>query len=633
MAKAPAGAPAFAWIVRVVVFVLLALPVLYAALASAAPALSTRAWADAFATPGLARAWGFSAFAAITATLVACVLAWHLAARWVQPSVHRSQELRVRDAQARLGPMLAIPHAAFAIGVMVLLAPAGVAARVLGQALGWAAPPDSGLLIDAPLALVVVLVLKEVPFLLWNALSMLRRPDVQLALAAADAQAALLGHSPARRWWLVHAPMHARKLAWPALAVLAYGMAVVDVPLVTGPTLPPPLAVLAWEAVVDPDPARQAAGAALAWLLAASVVAIACVLAGIARWVERIAARWAARGPVPNGCDGLAPQGFLRQAQDRRKYRLSPNGLRSSVHSELRPSVHPELRLSVHPELRLSAHPELRPSLHPELVEGPTALRVRTSRRPYVGVAWGALLFTYAAVGFALALASVAGPWPFPRLVPQVWTFDAWTRTLASSARIVDSLVLAGTAATLAVVLTTAWLAATPARWDRASIAAAMSTVLLPPLLLAIGLYELSLHARLDATHAGLLWATLLFASAYALLVLAGPWRALDRRYVDTAKLLGHGPWSRLVRVQLPLMRAPLAAAWAVAFAVGIAQFLPTQLIGAGRITTLATEAVTRASAGQRSVAAATALLLALLPCVVFVLAARIRADAATAAR
>ncbi len=497
---------------------------------------------------------------ATTSTLVAAALAWHLAARWVQPNVHRSRrhQRTARDAQSWLGPMLALPHAAFAVGVMVLLAPAGIVSRVLGQALGWTAPPDSGLLIDSPLALVVVLVLKELPFLLWNALSMLRRPDVQLALTAADRQAALLGHAPVRRWWLVHAPMHARKLAWPALAVLAYGLAVVDVPLVTGPTLPPPLAVLAWQGIADADPARQAAGAAMAWLLAANLVAIAFVLAGVVRWVERLAARWAARGPA------------------------------------------------------LHAH-------------------AHAQRRPPALVAWNVLLVAYAAVACALVLASVAGPWPFPRLAPQVWTLDAWQRALASSTRIVDSFLLAGVSATLGVLLTTAWLAATPARWDRASIAAAMSTVLLPQLLLAIGLYELTLHARLDATHVGLLWATLLFASAYALLVTAGPWRALDRRYLDTAKLLGHGPWSRFVHVQLPLMRAPLAAAWAVAFAVSIAQFLPTQLIGAGRITTLATEAVTLASAGQRSVAAATALLLAVLPCVVFVLAARGRTKARSA--
>jgi putative thiamine transport system permease protein len=563
-----AAASTAVWLVRAVVFTLLALPILYAVLASAAPALNARAWAEALATPGVFRAWATSAFVAATSTLIAAALAWHLAQRWVQPKPRRSagHERASGLAQAWLGPMLAIPHAAFAVGVMVLLAPAGVVARVLGQLLGWNSPPDSGLLVDSPLALVAVLVLKELPFLLWNALSMLRRPDVQVALTAADRQAALLGHSPARRWWLVHAPMHARKLAWPVLAVLAYGLAVVDVPLVTGPTLPPPMAVLAWEAIADADPARQAAGAALAWMLAASLVGIAIVLAGAARWVERGAAHLATRGPAAH-------------ARMEPRHAASLSNLRGG------------------------------------------------------GAAWNALLLAYAAVGTALALASVAGPWPFPGLAPQVWTLDAWQRALTGASRIVDSFLLAGAAATLGVLLTTAWLAATPARWDRPSIAAAMSTVLLPQLLLAIGLYELALRARLDATHAGLLWATLLFAAAYALLVLAGPWRALDRRLIDTARLLGHGPWSRLVRVQLPLMRAPLAAAWAVAFAVAIAQYLPTQLIGAGRITTLATEAVTLASAGQRSVAAATALLLAVLPCVAFVLAARGRVETTQAPR
>jgi putative thiamine transport system permease protein len=600
-----AKTPATAWIVRAVVSALLALPILYAALASVAPALSARAWADALATPGLFRAWATSALVATTSTLVAAALAWHAAARWAQPDVRRSQrhERASRRARAWLGPMLAIPHAAFAVGVMVLLAPAGVVARVLGQVLDWTAPPDSRLLVDSPLALVVVLVLKELPFLLWNALSTLRRPDVQLALTAADRQAALLGHAPTRRWWLVHAPMHAPKLAWPVLAVLAYGLAVVDVPLVTGPTLPPPLAVLAWEAIADADPARQDAGAAMAWLLVAGLVGLAFVLAGIARWIEWLAVRWATQGAAVHA-----------HVQRRSDPRLLGSGASTSL------GTGPSTLLRTGPSTLLRTGPS-------------TLLRTGPSTLVGTGLAWNALLLAYAAVGVALVLASVAGPWPFPRLAPQVWTLDAWQRALAGASRIVDSFLLAGVAATLGVLLTMAWLAATPARWDRASVAAAMSTVLLPQLLLSIGLYELSLRVRLDATHAGLLWATLLFASAYALLVMAGPWRALDRRYLDTARLLGHGPWSRLVRVQLPLMRAPLAAAWAVAFAVAMAQFLPTQLIGAGRITTLATEAVTLASAGQRSVAAATALLLAALPCVVFVLAARVRVDAASSTR
>jgi putative thiamine transport system permease protein len=55
---------------------------------------------------------------------------------------------------------------------------------------------------------------------------------------------------------------------WPLLAVLAYGLTVVDMALVIGPTSPPTLAVLAWQWLLDADPARNAQGAAAAWLLA-----------------------------------------------------------------------------------------------------------------------------------------------------------------------------------------------------------------------------------------------------------------------------------------------------------------------------------------------------------------------------
>ena len=58
------------------------------------------------------------------------------------------------------------------------------------------------------------------------------------------------------------------RLAWPMLAVWAYGLTVVDVALVIGPGSPPTLAVLAWGWLNDTDPATQAAGLRPPWLLA-----------------------------------------------------------------------------------------------------------------------------------------------------------------------------------------------------------------------------------------------------------------------------------------------------------------------------------------------------------------------------
>ena len=66
------------------------------------------------------------------------------------------------------------------------------------------------------------------------------------------------------------------------------------------------------------------------------------------------------------------------------------------------------------------------------------------------------------------------------------------------------------------------------------------------------------------------------------------------------------------------MLAAPLAAAFAVAFAVSVTQYLSTQFVGAGRHATLTTEALTLASGGQRGPVAAFALLQACLPALVF---------------
>ena len=77
-------------------------------------------------------------------------------------------------------------------------------------------------------------------------------------------------------------------------------------------------------------------------------------------------------------------------------------------------------------------------------------------------------------------------------------------------------------------------------------------------------------------------------------------------------------------RVRRPMLARPLAAALAVGFAVSVAQYLPTLFLGAGRLTTVSTEAVTLAAGGQRATAAAFAVLQALLPLLAFALAARV---------
>ena len=155
--------------------------------------------------------------------------------------------------QQRLTPplafMLAVPHAAFAMGLVLLIAPSGWLLRLFSPwATGLSAPPPWPTTQDPwGLGLISLLALKETPFLLWAALTHLQRPEVSQRLGREWQLATTLGYAPQTAWWRVVWPQVLSRMGAPLLAVLAYGLTVVDVALVIGPTSPPTLAVLSWQ--------------------------------------------------------------------------------------------------------------------------------------------------------------------------------------------------------------------------------------------------------------------------------------------------------------------------------------------------------------------------------------------------
>ncbi len=144
----------------------------------------------------------------------------------------------------------------------------------------------------------------------------------------------------------------------------------------------------------------------------------------------------------------------------------------------------------------------------------------------------------------------------------------------------------------------------------------------LPALPLVAGQYQLTLWAGLDGTGLAVMWSHLLWVIPYLWLVLAPAWQRIDPRLVLSARLMGWGRLRILCQLKLPLLARPLLAAFAVGFSVSIAQYLPTLYNGAGRISTLTTNAVALSSSGSQDQLAWQALLQALLPMGVFMLAA-----------
>jgi putative thiamine transport system permease protein len=228
----------------------------------------------------------------------------------------------------------------------------------------------------------------------------------------------------------------------------------------------------------------------------------------------------------------------------------------------------------------------------------------------------------YLAVMLATAVGSVSGYWPFPRLWPESLSLAGWRSVAASLPTVAGTLALALASSACALAWALAWLEAAPAAWEQRMRRLVYLPLLLPGVLWVVGLHRLGLDWGLDARWSGLWLVHTMAALPYVLIALAPAYLGFDPRYAQQAASLGRGRLSFLLRVKWPLLRAALAAALAVGFAVSIAQYLPTQFIGAGRFSTVTTEAVALASGGQRSLLAAYAWLQWLLPALAFALAA-----------
>jgi putative thiamine transport system permease protein len=146
--------------------------------------------------------------------------------------------------------------------------------------------------------------------------------------------------------------------------------------------------------------------------------------------------------------------------------------------------------------------------------------------------------------------------------------------------------------------------------------------LVLPQIAFLFGLQILFLTLGLDGSFWAVLLAHLVFVFPYSFLALSDPWQRLDPRYARIAASMGTSRANIFFKVQMPLLLRPVLVAFAVALAVSAGQYLPTVLIGAGRVVTVTTESVALASGGNRQITALYAVLQLAIPLAGFALAA-----------
>ncbi|MEL0612923.1 ABC transporter permease [Marinomonas arenicola] len=174
-----------------------------------------------------------------------------------------------------LAPILAIPHAAIAIGLLFLLSPSGWLMRLFSPWLTGFDRPPNWITVQDPygVSLIFALVMKEMPYLLFIMLASLHAIDARKSLEVCQT----LGYKRLTIWRKVLIPQLYPIIRMPIFIVIAFSLTVVDLAVVIGPNTPSTLAVTLFHWFNDPALSTRFIASAGAIAL---VVIIALVILG-----------------------------------------------------------------------------------------------------------------------------------------------------------------------------------------------------------------------------------------------------------------------------------------------------------------------------------------------------------------
>ncbi|AWB50338.1 ABC transporter permease [Gemmobacter aquarius] len=225
----------------------------------------------------------------------------------------------------------------------------------------------------------------------------------------------------------------------------------------------------------------------------------------------------------------------------------------------------------------------------------------------------------------SLALWSIAGDWRFPDALPRSFTLNAWHIALPDLLPATGLTLAIALAATLPALALTLGCLEAETRHGLSATPRAMTLLYLPLVIPQIaflpGLQTFALMVGAEGTWPAVAATHLVFVLPYVFLSLSQPYRSLDPRLTTVGRALGKTEARIFWTLRLPLLLAPVLTALAIGMAISVGQYLPTLLVGGGRVTTLTTDAVALSSGGNRRVIGSFALLQMLLPALFFGLA------------
>ncbi len=201
------------------------------------------------------------------------------------------------------------------------------------------------------------------------------------------------------------------------------------------------------------------------------------------------------------------------------------------------------------------------------------------------------------------------GGWPWPDFLPKAVSLRTFSRVIGQGAR--DAWVRSILVAVCCVLLNL--LIAFPAAdalgrrkipFKRSIEAFLLLPAIVPPLMVAMGLYRNFLYLGLTETFSGVVIMHMIPTLPYMIRALTEGYRHYGNGYEEQARMLGAGPIKRFFHVTLPYMLPALGAGASLTVLISMAQYATTFLIGGGSFQTLTLRMMPYISGGNLTMGA-----------------------------
>ena len=226
-------------------------------------AISLQHFINVLQDPDFVKSLILTLYIATTSTLIAAAISVVLALSLIRWATHS------RVVNFILQIPLTVPHLVIAISMILLLAPSGLFSRLLSSLSIISSPSAFPLLVNDGwgIGILTVYIWKEVPFITFMLLSVLKNMGTELMEVGAT-----LNASRFQRFSSITLPVIAPSLGAACLIVFAFTFGAFEVPFLLGRTYPLALPVWAYKNYSDIDLLARPEGIAIGLIIAVIVI-------------------------------------------------------------------------------------------------------------------------------------------------------------------------------------------------------------------------------------------------------------------------------------------------------------------------------------------------------------------------